>query len=187
MISRMISRRTLIAGATALGLAEPALAKPDDLTLPPLLPALRPLALTLSDATATTLGDHLAEGRATVISLWATWCGPCANEATHLTELRRKVSADQLQIAGINIDTKRDEAKIANFLKRSKVNFTQLRGDPQATYLAFNGQMPITLPRLYIFTPAGAPTHVFGRYNGNSTLKAIDAAIDAAIKTRTAS
>lgn len=175
----------MIAGAVALGLAEPAFAKPDDLTLPPPLTDLRGLALTQSDGAPTTLGANLAAGRATVISLWATWCGPCANEASHLADLRRKVSADQLQIAGINIDTKRDEAKIANFLKRAKVNFTQLRGDPQATYLAFNGQMPITLPRLYIFTPAGAPTRVFGRYNGNATLKAIDATIDAAIKART--
>jgi len=173
----------MIIGAAALALSEPAFAKPDDLTLPPQLGDLRALALTLPDGAPITLGDPLAHGRASVISLWATWCGPCANEASHLSDLRRKISADRLQIAGVNIDTKRDEAKIANFLKRSKVNFTQLRGEPEATYLAFNGQLPITLPRLYIFTPAGAPTRVFGRYNGASTLKAIDAAIDAAMKS----
>lgn len=179
----MISRRAVLIGAGIFGTIGPAFAKADDLTPPPPLTDLHKLALTQPDGSATTLGNSLAPGRATAISLWATWCGPCSMEASHLADLRSRISADRLEIAGINIDTKRDEAKIAAFLKRAKVNFTQLRGEPQPTYLAFNGQMPITLPRLYVFTPAGAPTRVFGRYNGNATLKAIDAAIDAAIKS----
>ncbi|MFT3726066.1 MAG: TlpA disulfide reductase family protein [Hyphomonadaceae bacterium] len=179
----MISRRTALITAGAFGLVQPAFAKADDLTLPPPLTSLRDLPLTRTDGAATPLGDSLAPSRAAVISLWATWCAPCSLEASHLSELRGKITADRLDIVGINIDGKREEAKIATFLKRSKVNFTQLRGDPKPTYLAFNGQMPITLPRLYVFTPSGAPTKVFGRYDGSATLKAIDSAIEEAIRS----
>ena len=178
----MISRRTALITASAFGLIQPAFAKADDMTLPPPLSTLRGHPLTRPDGIPTLLGDSLTQGRPAVISLWATWCAPCSMEASHLTEVRRKIQADRLDIVGINIDSKRDEAKIAAFLKRSKVSFTQLRGDPRETYLAFNGQMPITLPRLYVFAPDGAPTRMFGRYNGGATLKAIDTAIDAAIK-----
>lgn len=180
----MISRRGVVGagiGMASTALAGPALAKPGDLSFPPNLPLLRPMLLSRPDGTATTLGDNIAEGRATVVSLWATWCGPCSDEAAHLAGLRTRIAAEKLDIVGINVDTKRDEQKIAAFLKRAKVNFLQLRGDPSATYIGFGGQLPISLPRLYIFTPAGAPTKVFGRYDGRSTLKAIDTAIDAAM------
>lgn len=180
----MISRRGVVGagvGIVGAAIAGPALAKPGDLSLPPKLSLLSPMALSRADGTATTLGENIAEGRATVVSLWATWCGPCSDEAAHLTGLRAKITAEKLDIVGINIDTKRDEQKIAAFLKRAKVNFLQLRGDPPSTYIGFGGQLPISLPRLYVFTPAGTPTKVFGRYDGRSTLKAIDAAIDAAV------
>jgi thiol-disulfide isomerase/thioredoxin len=178
----MTTRRRIIAGATLACLYGPALAKPGDLSMPPQLSELRDLSLATPGGAATTLGRHLATGTATVVSLWATWCGPCSNEAAHLAEVRSRISTERLNIVGINVDSKPDEAKIANFLKRSGVNFTQLRGESKATYLAFNGQLPISLPRLYIFVPSGAPAKVFGRYDGRSTLRAIDQAIETAMK-----
>lgn len=127
----MTTRRRIIAGATLACLYGPALAKPGDLSMPPQLSELRDLSLATPGGAATTLGRHLATGTATVVSLWATWCGPCSNEAAHLAEVRSRISTERLNIVGINVDSKPDEAKIANFLKRSGVNFTQLRVSPR--------------------------------------------------------
>jgi thiol-disulfide isomerase/thioredoxin len=178
----MITRRFLMLAAGASALPLPALAKENDTTLPPPLPQLSGLALTQADGTATTLGAELGSGRATLVSLWATWCGPCVQEAQHLAKLRTARAPDKLDIIGINVERKRDEQKIAAFLKKGKVNYPQFRGDPEATYIAFGGSLPITLPRLYVFSASGTPLAMFGRYDGGKTLKAIDAALATALK-----
>lgn len=178
----MISRRWLMVAAGAAALPVPAFAKEDDTTLPPPFPQLAGLALNRSDGTITTLGAELAPGRATLISLWATWCGPCIQEAQHLARLRTTHPPETLGIVGINVEKKRDEQKIAAFMKKGKVNYAQFRGEPEKTYLAFGGSLPITLPRLYVFSAAGEPLAMFGRYSGGKTLKAIDAAVAAALR-----
>jgi thiol-disulfide isomerase/thioredoxin len=158
------------------------LAKEDHLPLPPALADLSALALTRPDGAATTLGAELAPGRAAVISLWATWCGPCIQEAQHLSKTRTAHAPAALDIIGINVDRNRDEQKIASFMKKGRVNYAQLRGEPEPVYTAFGGLMPITLPRLYVFDRAGRATKAFGRYSGSKTLKEIDAAIAAAMR-----
>jgi thiol-disulfide isomerase/thioredoxin len=178
----MITRRFLMLAGGAAGLSLPALAKEGHLPLPPPLADLSALALTRPDGAATTLGAELAPDRAAVISLWATWCGPCIQEAQHLSQTRTASAADALGIVGINVERNRDEQKIASFMKKGRVNYPQLRGDPEPTYTAFGGLMPITLPRLYIFDRSGRPTKAFGRYSGGKTLKEIDTAIAAAMR-----
>jgi thiol-disulfide isomerase/thioredoxin len=178
----MITRRFLIFAGGAASLSPPALAKEDHLPLPPALGDLSTLALTRPDGADTTLGAELTPGRAGVISLWATWCGPCIQEAQHLSKIRTANAPDALDIIGINVERNRDEKKIASFVKKGRVNYAQLRGDPELTYTAFGGLMPITLPRLYVFDRAGRATKAFGRYSGGKTLKEIDAAVAAATR-----
>jgi thiol-disulfide isomerase/thioredoxin len=178
----MITRRFLMLATGAVALPLPALAKEDDLKLPPPLPQLSGLALARPDGSATTLGAELGASRPALVSLWATWCGPCVQEAQHLAKLRELHAPDKLDIVGINVEKKRDEKKIAAFLKKGKVNYTQFRGDPEPAYIAFGGSLPITLPRLYVFSALGAPLAMFGRYNGARTLKAIDDAVATALR-----
>lgn len=178
----MITRRFLMLAAGASCLSFPAAAKENDTTLPPPLPQLSGLSLIRPDGAPTTLGAELAPGRPTLVSLWATWCGPCVQEAQHLAKLRTAHAPDELGIVGINVEKRRDEQKIARFLKQGKVNYAQFRGDPEATYIAFGGTLPITLPRLYVFSASGAPLAMFGRYSGGKTLKAVDAAVASALK-----
>jgi thiol-disulfide isomerase/thioredoxin len=171
----------LAGGAASISL--PAFAKEDHLPLPPPLAELSALALTRPDGAATTLGAELAPGNAAIISLWATWCGPCIQEAQHLAKTRTAYAPQTLDIIGINVERKRDEGKIAGFMKKGRVNYAQLRGDPEPVYTAFGGLMPITLPRLYVFDRSGRPTKVFGRYSGSKTLREIDQAVAAAIRS----
>jgi thiol-disulfide isomerase/thioredoxin len=178
----MFTRRAIVMMGGALAFAPAASAKADDLPLPPSVAALSTLALTHPDGSATTLGAETLPGRPLVVSLWATWCAPCLTEAKHLAKVRNRIPNDKLGIVGINIDKKRDETKLDRFLKTSGANFNQLRGESDAIYLAFGGSLPITLPRLYIFTSAGDPTRVFGRYSGGKTLKEIDTAIAAVMR-----
>lgn len=178
----MVTKRMLLVAAAgwvaaaATGAAE---ATSGDPPLPPPLTALRDLPLTLPDATPTTLADQLAPAPA-IISFWATWCAPCVAEARHLAALRTRYAHERLNIIGINVDRTRDEARIARFLERGRVNYIQLRGDP-ALYQAFGGGAQIALPRAFVFDADGSPRAAFGRYNGSSTLRALDGAVEAAL------
>ena len=103
----MVTRRLLILAAGAMALPLPAFAKKGDTPLPPPLPDLSALALTRADGSPTTLGAEAGQGRAAIVSLWATWCAPCLSEAKHLSELRKKHGEDRLAIIGINVDKTR--------------------------------------------------------------------------------
>jgi thiol-disulfide isomerase/thioredoxin len=173
----MISRRSLL-GAFALASSSAYADTPDGPPLPPTLPELSGLTLTEPDGVATTLGQTLRPGPA-VVSFWATWCAPCVMEARHLAAARTRIAPAELNIVGINVDRNRDEARLADFLRRGRVNYTQVRGDA-AAYRAFGGGEQILLPRLFVFDADGQPIAAFGRYFGGATLRQVDRAIDRA-------
>lgn len=152
---------------------------PQSPPLPPLLSDLAAVALTRTDGSQATLGSMLGPG-ATVVSFWATWCAPCVMEARHLAETRTRIARERLNILGVNVDRTRDESRLADFLRRGRVNYDQARGDLSA-YQAFGGGDQILLPRLFVFSSEGRPIAAFGRYFGGATLRQVDRAIEQAI------
>lgn len=177
-------RRTLLGAGFALGAPGLAYAQTEGAQgqppLPPHLSALQPLSVTTPDDAPATLGAHVAHGPA-VITFWATWCSPCLMEARHLSQLRRRVTPEQLAIVGINVDRNRDPERLERFMRRGVFGYTQLRGTA-ATYVAFGGAPgPLVLPRLFVFARDGQALAAFGRYDGASTLRAIDAAVEQAL------
>lgn len=148
--------------------------------LPPRLERLSALPLTRASGALTTLGDNLAPAPS-VISFWASWCGPCIAEARYLVELRTRMPAERLNIVGINIDVPRQEAAIARFLRQVNANYTQLRGDFE-TYAAFNPNgRDIVLPRLFVFSADGTPAAAFGAYRTGAEA-AIRRAVEAVLE-----
>lgn len=178
----MISRRILLGAGAALAIPGAARAQaPASPPLPGSLSELSALTLSSPDGAATTLGALLGPGPS-VISFWATWCAPCLQEARHLAEMRSRIPAARLNIIGINVDRTRDEARLADFLRRGRVNYTQTRGD-LAAYQAFGGGQQILLPRLFVFDASGRATAAFGRYFGARTLRDIDRAVERVLVT----
>jgi thiol-disulfide isomerase/thioredoxin len=44
-------------------------------------------------------------GRVTLLNFWATWCGPCKNEAPHLAALSKKLNSEsKFQFLSVNTD-----------------------------------------------------------------------------------
>lgn len=174
-----VARRSVIAAALVASFSSRAAAQ-DGPPLPPPLNELRAVGLTDTDGAAMTLGEALLPERASVISFWATWCAPCAAEARHLARMRERIAPERLNIVGINVDQRRVEARISQFLERAGVNYEQLRGD-LAAYQSFGGGAQIVLPRLFIFYPDGRPLTAFGRYVQFVTLRQVDRAVERAM------
>ena len=62
--------------------------------------------LTTVDGQPFTLRDH--RGQATVLNLWATWCGPCVKELPHFDRLARE-HADDVAVLAIHSDLITDD------------------------------------------------------------------------------
>ena len=60
------------------------------------------------------------QGRATVINLWASWCGPCIIEMPELSRFAGEQGAKGTQVVGIALD---DENAVREFLTRISVAY----------------------------------------------------------------
>jgi len=66
---------------------------------------------------------NLAEmkGKVVYVDFWASWCKPCKQSFPFLNELQAKYQAKGLQIVGVNVDAKREDAD--GFLAETPAQF----------------------------------------------------------------
>ena len=83
------------------------------------LPRLRLPCLTERSA----IDVHDLAGRATVVNLWATWCGPCRDE---MPVLEAAFAEARGEVQFVGIDTKDDTEGAAAFLEEIGVGYPQL-------------------------------------------------------------
>ena len=111
------------------------------------------------------LGDRIRPGVPTVISLWASWCGPCRREAPQIAALRRRFGPDKLNLIYLNV---REDGMPAPVLK----DYLNSVGLPPDGYIVMatpnlhrltNDQQNL-IPRTYVFDPAGNPAAMIVAY-----------------------
>lgn len=61
-------------------------------------------------------------GKVVYVDFWASWCGPCRQSFPWMNEMQAKYAARGLQIVGINVDAKSEDAK--TFLATTPAKFT---------------------------------------------------------------
>lgn len=167
------------AGAAVWGGDAAAQALKDQPPLPGGQSQFRDIAVRDAAGALTTLGKLIGAERPTVVSFWASWCAPCPVKARDLASLRTTYPESRLAIVGINVDAAKDEAKVAQFRAKARMNYTQ--GVGQEAYFAVTKTRSIALPRTYVFDAQGRPVAAFGRFFGNRTTKAITAAVQKAV------
>lgn len=60
-------------------------------------------------------------GHIVVLSFWATWCGPCAEELPRLSRLSASYADKDVRFIAVSIDDAKDRAKIQPFLTRGNI------------------------------------------------------------------
>lgn len=130
----------------------------DSAPLPPALETVAKLPITLADGRHALLGDTLKPGVPTIITLWASWCGPCRSEASKVAELRRRFGAEKLNLAYLNVrDDAASRQMLANYMTEYGMapdGYAVLADEHIAT---LTHAKDVLIPRTLIFDRSGQP------------------------------
>jgi cytochrome c biogenesis protein CcmG, thiol:disulfide interchange protein DsbE len=102
-----------------------------------------------TDAGKTITRDNFG-GKLLLLNFWASWCGPCVEEAPSLEAFARQFQSDGVVVLGVSID--RNEKLYRRFIQRFDVTFPVAR-DPEANISASYGTFQI--PETYLIDRNG--------------------------------
>ena len=77
--------------------------------------------LEVSDLKNRPLTLGMAEGKITVLNLWATWCAPCRHEMPSLDQLAGLLDDTRFRVVGLSVDD--DDHLVREFLIERKIFF----------------------------------------------------------------
>lgn len=63
------------------------------------------------------------KGKAVVLNVWATWCGPCRYEIPELQKLQAENSAKGLEVIGVSVDDTGARQQVADFVRDQKMTY----------------------------------------------------------------
>jgi thiol-disulfide isomerase/thioredoxin len=130
------------------------------------------------DGNAFKLADF--DGKVLIVDLWATWCGPCREQAPQLAELSSRYRDQGLEVVGLSLDERSNQAGVADFIKTVGINYTVGYASNRVSGAFLTGTEDETgeapIPQLFIFGRDGKLVeHLIGyrREHGIEYLKQI--------------
>jgi cytochrome c biogenesis protein CcmG/thiol:disulfide interchange protein DsbE len=99
-------------------------------------------------------GKHISPrdfgGKVLVLNFWASWCGPCVQEAPSLNEFQKMLASSGVVVLGISVD--RNEKLYEQFVRHFQLSFPTAR-DPEEDISALYGTAKF--PESYIIDHNG--------------------------------
>jgi cytochrome c biogenesis protein CcmG, thiol:disulfide interchange protein DsbE len=108
-------------------------------------------SLPLFDGSTFTLSESLQSGKPVVVNFWASWCGPCADEAPLLQDASRRY-ADRVTFVGVNVQDQDPDALA--FMRKYGITYPNgssgagpisvqygMRGVPETYFIATDGRL----------------------------------------------
>ncbi len=138
-------------------------ANDDDTTKPATATATLPsVTVKKLDGTAVNIQDYAKTGKITIISFWATWCGPCIKELDNINDLyddwQKKYG---LQLVAVTIDDSRNIPKVQPFVTAKGWPYTILTDENKDLARACNVNNP---PQTILLDQNGNIVYVHNGY-----------------------
>ncbi len=101
-------------------------------------------------------------GKLVLLNLWATWCGPCAEELPSLDRLQAELGGDRFTVLALSVD-RQGAAAVQPFFKTLNIAHLGIYVDPKS---AFPQALDVEgLPTTLVISPTGI---VLGRLVGTA-------------------
>jgi len=112
------------------------------------------------------------DGQVSVVNVWASWCGPCRDEADDLVEVAEQLP--EVGFLGINFDDTAAEAEA--FVRSHDVPYPSLVSEDGSALLAFDGLLTLSsLPSTVVIdTDGGIAALVTGPLNASTLAGLVD-------------
>jgi thiol-disulfide isomerase/thioredoxin len=118
------------------------------------------------------------QGKALMVTFWATWCEPCRDEYPMIVELAKKYAPQGLVVVGISTDEKSDMPLVRQFLDQTHPgfpNYVERPGiDVKEFYQGVNPDWHGTMPHTVFY---GRDGHIARYLTGASPKPAFENAI----------
>jgi thiol-disulfide isomerase/thioredoxin len=102
--------------------------------------------------------------KATLVSAWASWCGPCRRELPMLQSLAGNLKPQGVAVVLVKVDEPKDEAKALSFLKDQGVTLPSyiVDGSIGDFKAGINPRWPGMLPASFLFDARAELVHFWG-------------------------
>jgi len=112
-------------------------------------PAPRYAATTLAGDSVSTVA---LAGKVVLLNIWATWCAPCRAEIPYLQSLYEKHRAEGLEIVGVSVDARGQDAAIRDFAREFRMTYPIWRDPDERVQTLY---MALGVPSSYLIDRAG--------------------------------
>lgn len=114
------------------------------------------------------LGDF--RGKAVVVNLWASWCGPCRREVPDYENVRKEFAGRNVEFIGLTTEDPRTSSKrVRDFVRKLNFGFRLGWADPETAHTLMNGSSAI--PQTLVIAPEG---RVVGHWQGYARGHSVD-------------
>jgi len=98
-----------------------------------------------------------SSAKASIVNMWATWCGPCVKEFPNLVRLEKNYKGKGLNVIFVSMDDLKDGSRVQKFLKKEKVDFaTYIKNQSDNDFIKqFDSEWSGALPASFIFDSKG--------------------------------